>query len=116
MPLVRFVKQDLTIEVPRGANLRLVALENKIDLYPFPASLINCRGRGLCGTCRVKVDDHRALSARTVTDEKKLGWEGKSYRLACQSQVLEDVSVITNPRRIAGWMVHSTYERMKEEV
>lgn len=115
MPLVTFVKQDLTVEVPRGANLRQVALENKIDLYAFPSNLINCRGRGMCGTCRVKVKDHRALSPRTLADENKLGWEGKSYRLACQSQVLGDVSVITNPRRIAGWMNHSTYERMKEE-
>ena len=115
MPLVTFIKQGLTIEVPRGANLREVALANKIDLYAFPNSLLNCRGRGLCGTCRVKVDDHRALSARTAADERKLGWEGKGYRLACQSQVLADVAVVTNPRRVAGWMTHATYERMKEE-
>ena len=87
MPLVAFVKQGLTIEVPRGANLRQVALQNKIDLYAFPNNFFNCRGRGLCGTCRVQVDDHRALSPRTLVDEKKLGWEGKNYRLACQSQV-----------------------------
>jgi len=115
MPLVTFVKQGLTVEVPRGTNLRQVALDNKIDLYAFPNNLLNCHGRGMCGTCRVKVADHRALSPRTYQDETKLGWEGKSYRLACQSQVLEDVSVITNPRRVSGWMDHQTYERMKEE-
>jgi hypothetical protein len=50
-----------------------------------------------------------------LADEKKLGWEGKNYRLACQSQVLGDVSVITNPRKAsAGWMDHPTYEWMKE--
>lgn len=114
MPLVTFVKQDLTVEVPRGANLRAVALENKIDLYAFPSNLINCRGRGMCGTCRVQVDDHRALSPRTLQDQHKLGWEGKEYRLACQSHVLGDVAVVTNPRKIAGWMAHPTYERMKE--
>jgi len=116
MPLVTFVKQGLTIEVPRGANLRQVALQNKIDLYAFPNNFFNCHGRGLCGTCRVQVDDHRSLSPRTLADEKKLGWEGKNYRLAFQSQVLGDVSVITNPRKIAGWMDHPTYERMKEQV
>lgn len=116
MPLVTFVKQDLTIEVPRGANLRMVALENKVDLYVFPANLINCRGRGLCGTCRVWVDDPRALSPRTLADERKLGWEGKNYRLACQSQVLGNVSVVTNPRKVSGWMDHPTYERLKEGV
>jgi len=114
MPLVTFVKQDLTVEVPRGANLREVALENKIDLYAFPSNLINCRGRGMCGTCRVRVDDHRVLSPRTLQEQNKLGWEGKEYRLACQSHVLGDVAVVTNPRKIAGWMNHPTYERMKE--
>ena len=115
MPLVTFVKQELSIEVPEGANLRDLALENKIDLYAFPDSLLNCRGRGLCGTCRVQVDDHRALSERTITDEKKNGWEGKTYRLACQSQVLDDVSVVTSPRRVRGWMDHSTYAAMKKQ-
>ncbi len=115
MPLVTFVKQELSIEVPKGANLRQVALENNINLYAFPDNLLNCRGRALCGTCRVQVDDHRALSPRTIGDEKKNSWEGKSYRLACQSQVLDDVSVVTSPRRLLGWMDHSTYERMKKE-
>jgi ferredoxin len=113
MPVVTFVKQDITIEVPKGANLRLLALEHGVDLYVFPSNLLNCRGRGLCGTCRVKVDDLRALSPRTLTDERKCGWEGKNYRLACQSQVLDNMRVETNPRRVLGWMNHSTYERMK---
>jgi ferredoxin len=116
MPLVTFIKQEISVEVSKGANLRQVALENNIDLYAFPHSLLNCRGRGLCGTCRVKVDDHRALSPRTYNDETKLGWEGKEYRLACQSYVLDDVAVVTNPRKISGWMNHATYERMKEGV
>lgn len=126
MPLVTFIKQDLTIEVPKGANLREVALENKIDLYPlfgpdpftgmpFPAKLLNCRGKGFCATCRIKVNDHRALSPPTVREEKKVAWEGKAYRLACQTQVLDDVEVETNPRRLSsGWMDHPTYEGMKK--
>lgn len=116
MPVVTFVKQDMTVEVPEGANLRLVALEHSIDLYLFPNNLLNCRGRGLCGTCRVKVDNPRALSPRTLAAERKCGWEGKSYRLACQSQVLDNITVETNPRKILGWMNHPTYERMKGEV
>ncbi len=116
MPRVTFIKQDLTLEVARGINLREVALENKVELYAFPGSLINCRGRGLCGTCRVRVDDHRALSARTLSEEKKVGWEGKQYRLACQTEILADVTVETSPRKISAWMNHQTYERMKEDL
>ena len=67
MPLVTFVKQELSIEVPKGRTCETSPLENKIDLYAFPDSLLNCHGRGLCGTCRVQVDDHRALSERTIT-------------------------------------------------
>ena len=115
MPVVTFIKQDITVEVPKGANLRLMALDHGIDLYLFPKNLLNCRGRGLCGTCRVKVDDPHALSSRTLADEKKCGWEGKNYRLACQSQVVDNVVVETNPRKIRGWMNHSIYECMKEQ-
>ena len=89
MPLVTFIKQDLTIEVPKGANLREIALENKIELYPlfgpdpftgmpFPAKLLNCRGNGFCGTCRIKVNDHRALSPPTRKEEKRSPGRGKS--------------------------------------
>jgi ferredoxin len=116
MPVVTFIKQEITVEVPQGANLRLLALKHNLDLYLFPNNLLNCRGRGLCGTCRVRVDDPRALSLRTLTDERKCGWEGKNYRLACQSQVLDNLRVETNPRKISGWMNHPTYERMKENL
>lgn len=115
MPLVHFVKQGVSVHCPAGTNLRDLALQNDIDLYAFPSNLMNCRGFGLCGTCRVKVDDPRALSARTPADEHKNGWEGKQVRLACQSQVLADVQVITNPRRILAWTNHPTYAWLQKE-
>jgi ferredoxin len=93
MPKVHFVKQNVTINCPVGTNLRALALANEIDLYAFPNNIFNCRGFALCGTCRVKVDEPRALSARTAGDESKNGWEGPLYRLACQSKVLADVEV-----------------------
>lgn len=115
MPKVHFVKQDVTVECPVGTNLRELALANDIDLYAFPANLTHCRGFGLCGTCRVKVDEPRALSARTPADERKLGWQGPQFRLACQSKVLADVQVITNPRKALGWTSHPTYQWLAKE-
>jgi ferredoxin len=115
MPVVYFVKQDVTVECPVGTNLRQLALANEIDLYAFPNNIFNCRARALCGTCRVKVDEPRALSARTPGDERKTGWEGPHYRLACQSRVLADVKVTTNPRRVLGWMEHPTYEWLQKQ-
>ena len=114
MPIVQFVKQQRSVECPVGTNLRRLALDNGIALYVFPNNLVNCRGNGLCGTCRVRVDDPRALSAPTRTEERKCGWEGAEYRLACQTKVLADVSVVTTPRRILAWANHPTYEWMKE--
>ncbi len=113
MPVVHFVKQNISVECPVGTNLRKLALEHGIDLYAFPNNVFNCRARALCGTCRVKVDDTRALSARTPGDEKKNAWEGPTYRLACQTMVLADVKVITNPRRVLGWTTHPTYDWLK---
>jgi ferredoxin len=115
MPTVYFVKQNRSVRCPAGANLRRVALDNGIDLYVFPNNLLHCRGNGLCGTCRVKVDDPGALSSRTKSDERKTAWEGPTYRLACQSRVLSDVSVITSPRKTLGWMNHPTYAWMREQ-
>jgi len=115
MPVVRFVKQQIEVECPVGTNLRELALAKGIDLYAFPNNILNCRARALCGTCRVKIDEPRALSARTAGDERKNGWEGPLYRLACQSMVLADVAVITNPRRVLGWMNHPTYQWMQKQ-
>ncbi|HVN87606.1 MAG TPA: 2Fe-2S iron-sulfur cluster binding domain-containing protein [Candidatus Binatia bacterium] len=114
MPTVHFVKQNVTVQCPAGTNLRQLARAHKIDLYVFPNNIANCRGLGLCGTCRVHVSDPNALSARTPSDEAKNGWEGPEFRLACQSKVLADVEVTTNPRKILGWMNHPTYQWMQE--
>jgi ferredoxin len=113
MPVVYFVKQQRAVECPVGANLRDVARQNGIDVYVFPNTLVNCRGNGLCGTCRVKVDNPRALSPRTRSDERKCGWEGDEYRLACQTRVLTDVSVVTAPRKVLAWTNHPTYQWMQ---
>lgn len=115
MPRVHFVKQQVTVECPVGTNLRELALANDVDLYTFPANLLHCRGFGLCGTCRVKIDEPRAVSVRTPRDESETGWEGPHYRLACQTKVLADLQVITNPRRALGWTSHPTYQWMQHE-
>jgi ferredoxin len=110
MPVVYFVKEQRAVECPVGANLRDVARANGIDIYSFPNNLLNCRGNGLCGTCRVGVDDPRAVSARTRCDERKTGWEGEHIRLACQTKVLADVQVTTVPRKVLAWTNHPTYQ------
>ena len=114
MPKVYFVKQAVAVECAGGTNLRKLALENGIAVYSFPNNLVNCIGNGLCGTCRIKVDNPNAVSAPTRSDEGKCGWEGPEYRLACQTKVLADVQVTTSPRnKKMGWMAHPTYQWMQ---
>ena len=114
MPVVYFVKERRAVECAAGTNLRELARQHGISVYVFPNSVLNCRGNGLCGTCRVKVDNPRALSSRTKSDERKCGWEGEQYRLSCQTKVLADVTVTTTPRRILGWTDHPTYHWLQQ--
>ncbi|KAF7817213.1 photosynthetic NDH subunit of subcomplex B 3, chloroplastic [Senna tora] len=84
--------------------LRTIMLDNKIDLYPSFKKVMNCRGRGLCGTCIVEiVDGNDILGEKTSTELKKLKMacslslslslmctyymKPESYRLACQTIV-----------------------------
>ena len=55
MPKVTFVKEKTEIEVPAGANLRQEARKAGIEVYKGLEKYLNCRGLGLCGTCKVLV-------------------------------------------------------------
>ncbi|MGP1386508.1 MAG: 2Fe-2S iron-sulfur cluster-binding protein [Thainema sp.] len=87
--------QGKTITCDRNANLRQELLKAGIDLYNGQAKLINCHGIGSCGTCAVEIEgevsepnwrDRARRSLPPHTSERNL-------RLACQTQVLGDVTV-----------------------
>ena len=102
MANVKFVNEGTEIMVADGANLRFKALENRIDLYTFGGKLMNCGGYGQCGTCVVDVvAGEENLSPRTQVEERKLKKWPSTCRLACQTQVLGPVSVVTKPSRKA---------------
>lgn len=98
MANITFVNEGKEAIVMDGANLRIKALENNIDIYKFVAKLTNCNGYGQCATCVVEiVDGLENLSPRTEFEEKKLKNKSANYRLACQTLVNGDVSVKTKP-------------------
>jgi ferredoxin len=78
-----------------GANLRVVLLQNGVDVYNGQAKTINCHGLGTCGTCTVAVEG----------EVSEAGWREKARRslpphslaqdrrLSCQTKVLGDVRV-----------------------
>ncbi len=95
---IKFVKENREVVVANGANLRLKAIENGVDIYTLKGKMLNCGGYGQCGTCIVEiVDGMENLSPRTDFEERKLKKKPQNYRLACQTVVNGPVSVKTKP-------------------
>lgn len=98
MPNIKFVKEEREVVAADGANLRLKAMENSIDIYKFYGKMMNCGGYGQCGTCIVEIAEGiENLSPRTEVENRKLKKKPKNYRLACQALVNGPVSVVTKP-------------------
>ncbi|OIP68358.1 MAG: iron ABC transporter substrate-binding protein [Oscillatoriales cyanobacterium CG2_30_40_61] len=97
---IRFVSENKEIIAADGANLRLKALENQIDLYTFTGKMMNCGGYGQCGTCIVEiVEGIDNLPPRTEAEARILKKKPDSYRLACQTIVNGPISVQTKPQK-----------------
>ncbi len=93
MPKVGFDGRE--IECLEGANLRMVLLHARLPLYNDVSRALNCRGRGVCGTCAVEIEGH--VSEPTPEEIRRLRLPphnlDSGLRLACQVSVLGDVSV-----------------------
>jgi ferredoxin len=95
---IKFVNEDREVIAADGANLRLKALENGVDLYTLMGKMMNCGGYGQCGTCVVEiVEGMENLSPRTDVENRKLKKKPDTYRLACQTMVNGPVLVKTKP-------------------
>jgi ferredoxin len=108
MPKVTFVNEKMEIEVPQGANLRKEARKAGVEVHKGLERYLNCRGNGLCGTCRVLVKKGMEnLSPRTFMERLNfnahplnmlafIGHEDE-MRLSCQVQVNGDCTIETHP-------------------
>ena len=122
MPIIKFVNENKEIEVPQGAWLRQEAVKAGINLNQgvngIGASInkfANCKGNGMCGTCRVRIVNGMAnTNPMTVREKIKfktpiptpipdpipcfafIGNED-TMRLACQTKVQGDIEVETGP-------------------
>jgi ferredoxin len=118
MPVVKFVKENKEIEVPRGANLRKEAIKAGINVHQglngFGAKInkfVNCHGIAQCGTCRVKIIKGMDHTSQMGLLEKarfynplpdplpSMAYVGNedTMRLSCCVQVLGDIEVETGP-------------------
>ena len=93
---VRFEKENRTIEVEEGENLREASIRNKFSIYPHITKILNCRGRGLCTACTVQVLSGK-LESKNEVETEKLSKKPDDFRMACQVIVTDNLVVRTNP-------------------
>ena len=93
---VRFEKENRTIEVEEGENLREASIQNKFSIYPHITKILNCRGRGLCTACTVQVLSGK-LEPRNEVETDKLNKKPDDFRMACQVAITDNLVVRTNP-------------------
>ena len=104
MPVVNFVNEKKEIQVPEGANLRREAVKAGVLLYPHIHRVFNCHGLGTCGSCRLLITkgaqnaSPMGLLERTRL-KMSMAYVGNedTMRLACQTQVNGDMTVVTKP-------------------
>jgi ferredoxin len=108
MPKIKFLNEKVEIDVPQGSNLRKEARKAGIAIYKGLDRYINCRGLGLCGTCKVLVKKGMEnLSGKSVMEKinmnlhpltvlAAIGRENE-MRLACQVTVNGDCEIETTP-------------------
>lgn len=109
MPKIVFVREKKEIEVEAGTNLRAAARQAEgIEIYGGVDKYLNCRGLGLCGTCRVLVKagmenlsppsvmERVNFSLHPLTMLARIDHENE-LRLSCQVTVNGDCSVETQP-------------------
>lgn len=120
MPIVKFTKENKEIEVPVGAYLREEAVKAGINLNcgvnGVGASInkyANCKGFGMCGTCRVLItsgiQNTNPLTKREWLRFKTPGFppdpipcmayigHEDNMRLACMTQINGDIEVESGP-------------------
>ncbi|RKY20447.1 MAG: hypothetical protein DRQ55_07630 [Planctomycetota bacterium] len=115
MPRVHFRKENVTVHVPEGANLRQLCVDYDIDPYPALGGLLSCRGKGLCGTCAVELEqaDEGAASSPEKREAAYLKRQSEGLRqrlrLSCCVTVQGDMTVVTDPDRRESWKRHGHY-------
>ncbi len=104
MPIVNFVNEKKQVQAAQGANLRKVAMEAGVQLYPGIHQFLNCHGFAQCASCRVLITKGLENASEMGVCEKlrfKLSFayigNEETMRLACQTTVEGDMDVVTQP-------------------
>jgi len=103
---VRFLPDDVTVQVPEGTVLLDAALDAGVFI------LAACGGSGACGQCKVRVREGSVEALKV--DKVHAAARAAGFTLACQSKVVGDV-VIEVPQAKVGRKVipRDEAERMR---
>jgi len=82
---IRFLPDDITCEVEEGESLLTAAANAGVYIHAF------CGGDGVCGKCKVVVEAGQVAAAKAM--QLRPEEEAQGIRLACQSKVMEDITV-----------------------
>ncbi|MFB6219149.1 MAG: 2Fe-2S iron-sulfur cluster-binding protein [Halobacteriaceae archaeon] len=77
------------IGAERGRNLRELLLEHDCSPHTRATERLNCGGRGLCGTCGVRIGEPVAPTQWHDRLARRFGYP----RLSCQVTVKDDLTV-----------------------
>jgi len=86
---VRDGERKATIHVQEGRVLRDALLSHDFQVYGSVSRRANCGGRGLCGTCGVRVQEAPEPEQWHDAAAERWGYP----RLSCQIQVREPLTV-----------------------
>jgi ferredoxin len=84
-------EDETTIDVPVGRNLRRVLLDHGFDVYGSVSRVANCGGRGLCGTCGVRLVDGPAPTHWHDRAAERWGYPRLSCRVAIQTDIVVEL-------------------------
>jgi len=82
---IQFLPHHKSIEVPEGQSIIRAALEAGVHINA------SCGGEGVCGKCRVIIEEGKVSDG--ITEKLRPEDIEKGYRLACQSTVTENLVV-----------------------
>lgn len=95
---IKFENHNRTLKVEPGTNLREAAIAGKLGIYAHIFKILNCRGRGLCASCRVEIVSGQ-VAERNEVENKNLAKALKknpNLRLGCQISVEDNLVVRTH--------------------
>lgn len=100
MPKIKFLPQNVEVDVPEGTAILDAALDNNIQIDH------NCGGNCACSTCHVIINEGYDTLNPVTEDEEDMLDEAEGLtdtsRLACQSKVKSDL-VVTIPEKESLW-------------